>query len=231
MSDDGPRPRWHPFRIAQGDHMDPDLHQPPAPDWKHTGAAYATETSAALDEAHRAVRERSSAAVHLLTVTCLPSHECGSAGAGAELATVWRTSHGFLYLARLMADHDHSDREREASGRFVRVRHPVTGGVADVGRRAFETVWEGKGWELAPPGTELVRRWQPQWGFMVRDLLDRDDLDHVPLRSKCARGGELPPIDRLLLLAQLARASRGSDSERARRAVRRVPVDQIVRVS
>ena len=143
---------------------------------------------------------------------------------------MYRTPLGLLYLARLVLDHEHADRQREESGRFVRVYHPITQGVADVGRSAFDSVWAAKGWELAHAGTELAEQWQPQWGQMVRDLLDRDDLDHVPLRSKCRRGGELPPMDRVLLLGELARASRGSDGSRARRTVRRVPVDRVSHV-
>ena len=73
MTGNEPRSRHDPYRIAQGDRMDPDLYKPPAPDWEQTGAVYATDTSRALDEAHRAVREGGSSAAHVLTVTCLPS--------------------------------------------------------------------------------------------------------------------------------------------------------------
>lgn len=230
--DDGPRSRRHPFRIAQGDLMDPDLYRPPSPDWEHTGAVYVTETSRTLDAAHEAVRMRRGAG-HLLTVTCLPGHRCGQKRGPSgrawpgELARVYRTPHGLLYLAPLVMDREFMDRQRAESGRFVRVYHPVTHGVADVGRRAFETVWAAKGWQLAAPDATLTRGRQPQWRLMVRDLLDRDDLDHVPLRAKCHRGGELPPMDRMRLLGALAQLAHGSRGRMARPSARRVSIDHL----
>jgi hypothetical protein len=71
---------------------------------------------------------------------------------------------------------------------------------------ALETVWSRQGWQAAPPGV-LPDRWDAGRCSMVRDLLDRDDIVHVPLRVGCRRHGAAV-VDRNKLLHQIRTATR-----------------------
>lgn len=175
---------------------DPYLPMPPSP--HRPGSVCATETHVELNRAWQHVKDNARRPDRLITIECLP-HGCGpSRNRGAVLADVWLTPHGVLYVADIVFDRGHGDRQRLADGlTWVVMRHPDIEGLAEAHQEAFDQVWSSKGWELAPAGTEPPASWQPRQRCRVRDLLDRDDLDHSPLRCQCpGAGGRAQPARR-----------------------------------
>jgi hypothetical protein len=152
----------------------------------------------------------------ILTVHC-SHHDCGHGGVGAHLAEVWRVpGYGLLFRARVA--HSRAGRSfTELHDDAVVMVHP--GLEAEHGRAsgawttaswttrdALAHAWSPKGWEEAPPGV-MPRSWYTGRYSVVRDLLDRDDVVHVPLRVSCLRHGP-STVDRDKLLEQVRLATR-----------------------
>lgn len=55
-------------------------------------------------------------------------------------------------------------------------------------RSVFDSHWSAAGWQEAPANVRPVPGWEPAHAAWVRDLLDRTDLEHVPLRAQCPKG-------------------------------------------
>ena len=212
--------RRDPYRVVGYD-PDPDLPLPDALDGSH--AKLLTPTRKALDAAQWHVTgqtvERKPAAGEaacVLTIHCVPAG-CGpDKGTGARLAAVYRTPEGLLYLARIVIAwkdvptfeqlHDdamvmyHPELEAER-GTAYSSAHWVT-------RRGFQHQ-QTKGWRQVPDGVRPVDEWRKPRRTLVRDLLDRDDLEHPPLRAQCHRHGEtVLDRGRVFAEARLARKRR-----------------------
>lgn len=152
------------------------------------------------------IRNASAVVANLvLTVRCVPRAGCGHDGkSGADLAGVYRTHAGLLWCSEPVVAHDAVPTFRQIHGDAAMVmRHPVTGGVAETTREAFEKVWQSKGWQEGAP-SDLPPQWRPQNALRVRDLIDRDDLPHVTLRVSCPRH-RAAVVDRGRLLAEIDR--------------------------
>jgi hypothetical protein len=68
-------------------------------------------------------------------------------------------------------------------------------------------IWSRRGWERAPVGVVPADRWDPGRYAVVRDLLDRDDVEHVPLRVSCPTHGPAV-LDRDRVRREIALATR-----------------------
>ncbi len=160
------------------------------------------------DRRHALIREAEVKARELprpdVTVACLPRAGCGADGkSGALLARVYLTQHGVLWSSLLVLPHNAVPSFREMHPDAMVIRHAVTGGAAEVTRRAFEAVWRDKGWQEAPRSAlSAAQRWRPQRVVRVLDLVDRHDLPHVSLRVSCSRHGRAV-VEADLLLARL----------------------------
>lgn len=148
-----------------------------------------------------------------LIVRCLQKAGCGHDGkAGEFLASVFRTSHGALWCSLPVVAHDALPTFAEIHGAQAMVmRHPITGGVTETTREAFEH-WRLNGW-LEAERSELEPEWRPNHRLLVRDLLDRDDLPHVSLRVSCSTHRACV-VDPAKILGELQKAK-----PRARRVV------------
>jgi hypothetical protein len=139
-----------------------------------------------------------------LIVRCLPGVGCGDDGkSGESLARVYRTPLGMLWCSEVVVAHDALPTFREMHADAMVMRHPITGGVSETTRGAFERVWQAKGWFMADP-SDLPPQWRPQRALLVRDLVDRDDHPHVSLRVSCSVH-RAAVVDRQMLLGELSK--------------------------
>ncbi len=203
--DDGPD-RFGAYRIIG--YPDPEVPQDREGNW------VAQDREGDWERRHFLIREAEMEAREFprpdVTVSCLPRAGCGDQGNGASLASVYLTRHGVLWSSRLVLAHNAVPSFQEMHPDALVMRHPLTGGVAEVTRRAFEAVWRHKGWQEAPRAAlKAAQRWRPQRVVRVLDLVDRRDLPHVTLRVRCSRHGRaVVEADRLLAHTPTRRTGR-----------------------
>jgi hypothetical protein len=188
------------------------------------GMRMPNDTWNALEAATRSAGRRKVLAIHCLPLGCGRRKDDG-----ARLCGVWRTDEGLLYVAEVPLGRQ--QRLEDTNPEAVVMWHPVLNAERSARgmegtsatwttRRALDATWRGKGWEEAPQDVRPDPTWRPQTAGRIRDLIDRNDLQHVPLRAHCHQHGAVV-LDRELVLAQTAKAARSS--------ARRVPLNAVIR--
>lgn len=119
------------------------------------------------------------------------------------IARVSKTPPGFLFRAVLPLSHELWPTLEDP---VVMIHPDLPGPPAEVTRQALERVWVHKGWQEAPAGTKVPKKYLGQYGVLIRDLLDFDSDQHPPLRVSCRYCGE-QSLDRLRLLERVRSAS------------------------
>lgn len=228
MPSDGPRSRRDRYRSIV-DVYDPDV-PPGQPVEGQTGEHYQHPSVELFSAAQRVVEGARTLRpdgtqelvppltrhARVLVVLCV-GRGCGQGRQGAVLAEVWRVpGYGLLFAARVAKarstttfpdlHHDacvmvHPALERE------RGSGPDQWTTASWTTEVGLTNWSSRGWVRAPAGVQPAERWNPGRYALVRDLLDRDDIQHVPLRVHCHRHGPAT-LDPTKLLGTILGATR-----------------------